>query len=113
MKHKTLNENGWVHWLAPLLVIVIVSIVGIRLLNDSHAANTNLSISDVKLGTATFISNPNRSSIAKPALESQRAQAQTTQGILPPQNPSQSLPPSPDFSDDCPWDQNRKRNISN
>lgn len=35
----TLSEDGWVHWLVPALVIIIVALVGLKLLTQSHAEN--------------------------------------------------------------------------
>jgi hypothetical protein len=106
MKILKTNEEGWAHFLVPLVVIAVVAFIGVRVLTNSHAANLNTLSSDVKLGEASFNSNPNRSIGAKKALESQQAQSDTTAGIVPPQNPSQSLPPNPNFSNTCPWNQN-------
>lgn len=37
IKLTPLNERGWSHWIAPVLVVALVVVVGVRILTQSHA----------------------------------------------------------------------------
>ncbi|HUD07121.1 MAG TPA: fibronectin type III domain-containing protein [Candidatus Saccharimonadales bacterium] len=106
MKYRKLDEKGWAHWILPVIVIGLLTATAIHVIYNSHAATPEyIAVNDLDIGRADFQTNPaaNQPSTAVPQVAESAQQA--TGGILPPDNPSESLPPNPNFNGDgdCPY----------
>ena len=105
MKFFKLNEEGLTHWLVIGLFFLLFAAVGYRVLKASHAAPSNPASYKVNIGRPMYQSNPNDKLTAKSVIQGQSADQLATGGILPPNNPSESLAPNPNFTGDgsCPY----------
>src|SRR5580700_3871791 len=91
MKSLINSKKDWIYRITPVLVIFAVAIVGMHVIEASHAANLRSTSQQVSLGTPTVNINPSSST--------SQAKMETLQAHVV-QNPSTSLTPNPNFSTD-------------